>query len=319
MAIVKLVDGQPPIRNSRNGMVYFSRNGRQVVRVKVKPVFPRTAEQLIDINGIAMASRAWRNTLTPEQIASWGFPCVWGWPGSPWMQAIWSIIMWIWRQIPPGTWSGFCPPLCCATGVTVNSVGGVLNVTVCSALPASFRGYIALTPPISAGAVPRVEQSRVLAIGVEPGATVDLAAAYVARFGRLPVAGSIGVATRFADLTTGSSTAVCFVVVPVGSSEDLQVSTNGVGITVGPFSPPQVLEAWWAETVGSTTSCSWSIHGLSIANCTVPGPTTIGQHGDFVFTDNGSGDAVENVTLRATSQQTGATADLPYTINSSSM
>lgn len=214
MALVKLDAGVDPFRTSRDGMVFYSRAGRMQVRTKVKPIFPASPAQLVNINGIAMASRAWRNTLTGPQIASWYTPCFWGWPGSPWMQAIWSIIMWIWRGLPPYTWTGTCPPPICVASFVLNVGTGSLLVTLESGSDPDARGYLSVTPPMSAGRVPQLDDSRILAIGISAGTTIEVGPAYIARFGSLPTVGSIGFGTRFANINTGAATAICFVIDP---------------------------------------------------------------------------------------------------------
>jgi len=319
MAHIKLEEDVPMFRSSRDGVVYYVRNGQQIARGKVKPVFPRTPAQLVNVMGIAAASRAWRNTLTPEDIATWSTPCVWGWPGSPWMQAIWSIIMWIWRGIPPVAWDGVCPDPCCPIAITIVPATGSMLVEVCSALSDAYRGYIAVTPPTSVGKVPTVGSSRILAVGVLPGSTTEIGAAYLARFGRFPAAGAVGVAARFADIATGSATAVCYIVFPIGTAEDLNATVEPTSISISEPTPLGIVNSKWSLTIGPTTSCSWSVIGLTIATVTPPGDTAIDEEAEWEFVYNGSGDVTEVVTLRATSLQTGHTADVPLTIISTSM
>jgi len=314
MAHVKLELDVPMFRSSRDGVVYYVRNGQQIARGKVKPVFPRSPAQLVNVMGISAASKAWRNTLTPEDIATWSTPCVWGWPGSPWMQAIWSIIMWIWRGIPPVAWTGVCPDPCCSVSIAITPSTGSMLVTVCSALGSSYRGYVAVTPPTSPGKVPTVGSSRILAVGVEPGSSVEIGSAYLLKFGRFPIGGSIGVATRFADITTGSATAVCYIVYPVPEEEVIIISPSSMSESISNFSPTATDSCAWTGIGAPTTSCSWSISGITNADVTVPAPTALDELAVWQFDYNGSGTVTQVGTIRADSDQTSAFAEIPVTV-----
>jgi len=227
--------------------------------------------------------------------------------------------MWIWNEIPPFEFTGECPPPCCPVDAVVDAGAGTFLVTVCDALAGSFRGYVAATPPMSAGRVPRPEMTRVLAIGVEPGSTIDIGPAYIARFGRLPADGVVGVASRFADLTSGSATVVCFELFPVGgAAEDLHVvlSPDTVDIveTVGGSFSGEA-----SETTGPTTSVLWSVHGITIASFSDPGETGLGVPAVFDGTALTTPAGPETGFVRATSVQSGWVSDAPLTVTTSGM
>jgi len=319
MALVKLDTGVPMFKTSRTGDCFYVRNGKQLVRQVVKPVYPASRMQLWNVNGIAMASRAWKNLLTPDQIATWYTPCLWGWPGSPWMQAIWSLILWIWNQIPLADWTGTCPDPNCPVDVSIDAVAGTFLVTVGDSVGSSFRGYVAASAPQSVGRVPRPEMTRVLAVGVEPGSTIDIGPAYIARFGRLPTSGVVGVLSRFADISDGSATDVCFEIFPVnGASEDLHVVVSPDTVDIvetvgGSFS------AEASETTGPTTSVNWSILGCTIASFSDPGETGLGVPAVFDGTALVVPGGPETCIVRATSVQSGFIADGEIIVTTSGM
>lgn len=312
MALVKLDTGVPMFRTSRTGDCFYVRNGKQLVRQVVKPCYPRTTRQLKDVSGITAASKAWRNLMTPEQQGTWGFPCEWGWWGSPWLQAIWSILWWIFDEIGPLEFTGECPPPICADGICVSADDGTFYVTVEGDPASSLRGYVSAGPPMSLGRVPRLEMTRLLAAAVVPGTVVDIGEAYVAAFGRLPVAGSVGIATRFADLATGTSTDVCFRVFEVGCD----------GVLCEAVCVPNPMTTFTAGTVTATATfddgtTTWG--AVNVMPAEFDGGTALmgignGVSGDFFINDFGGVPGTYDCHVDFTSEQTGATCRADYVV-----
>lgn len=315
MAKILMESGEPPVEMTTGGSTFYVMGGRAFVRQRVTPIQPRTAAQRREVNAITNASRAWAWRMTPADHASWGFPCSWGFLGSPWAQAIWSIFEWIFHDWPGLDFSGICPDPICATAVDVDVVAGSMSVTIAAGGTATMLGYVAASPPMSPGRVPVLDDTRSLVVGISAGTVVDVGAAYVERFGRLPVSGFVGVAVRFADAADASATPICFTVWPIGGAPTGLVSANP--------NPQNVFVAF-----GMVTPFSWNVSasffdGTTTWMLTITLPGVTGSPlGPFNInsTDVVNGGlsvltaGVRSGVFRATSVQTGAIAELAVSV-----
>lgn len=319
MAKILMEDGHDPLERTIGGSTYYVLGGRPMLRQRVTPIQPRSAAQRREVNAITDASRAWAWRLSPTQKFLYGFPCFWGWKGSPWFQAIWSILNWIWEEWGPFDWAGSCPDPICCDGLVIDAVAGTMMVSIAPGGTGGMLGYVSASPPMSPGRVPTLADTRSLAVGVTAGTTIDVGPAYIARFGRLPTSGLVGIAMRFGDLALGSCTPICFSTWPHPVPEEILVTLSNSSITLTPFSGAVEVDAFWGEPSGPTITCSWSVVGMTLATAPTPPPTTLGALAAWFFTQVAAVDASETVQIRATSDQTGAFGQAPLLITSSSM
>jgi len=182
------------------GMV-FSRNGScSYVRQKVTPINPQTSAQQNVRNNLGAAAKAWA-ALTDAVKAqyesrkatflkrnSMGDPVVLS--GFGYFVALCRNAFSIGSATPP-TFPGNTPGATPATlTATITHAPELLEITMANAIPATDKGLVFATPPMSLGKTFVKNQYRLIRVLENAdGAIVGITGGYTAKFGALPQTG----------------------------------------------------------------------------------------------------------------------------------
>lgn len=191
MVQVLLAEGVTDLPSGPLGDVVYMRSGVPTIRARVMPVVPSTADQLAEVSRFSGAARQWAYELDASERASWNASSMcdvsvgywlWVWLG--------SLLGWVEKWIPAGAAGGqLDAPVVsgCGFDPVVGTVGTLVTTDAGSAATVAS---VAVSRPLRPGRRARRSEMRIVQ-PVVPNVATDLTDSYVAKFGRLPLAGQM--------------------------------------------------------------------------------------------------------------------------------